>query len=469
MNHSSPSPDPFAASKLVGAPEKAVLPPSRLRFFLGIGFGGLLALLILTGVSALSVIREVQIRNEKIRSDYFARAQVLEQLRSDIYLSGTYVRDFLLESDQNKAEAYRQEFARTRGRIEQAIAQYSRMVYPNEMGIFNTLARGMSEYFNALQPALQWNTEQRISLGRAFMHDEVLRRRITMINLAGKVGEVNQRQLEAGNTLVQQLFAQFRRRLVVLLILTLSVGLLLAGISMQRLLKLEREAGQRYREVAQARRQAQDLSAKLVDAQEEERRRIARELHDEVGQSLSALLVAIGNLSKVMPSPGDLPVREQLQLIRTLAEKSVSVVRNMSLLLRPSMLDDLGLIPALQWQAREVSRTSGMRVSVAAEDIPEDLPDEYNTCIYRIVQEALHNCQRHAEAHRVRIQLQQTPEHLLLSIQDDGRGFRPLDRGLGLLGIEERVHRLNGQFLIDSEEGNGTLLSIELPKAFARS
>jgi signal transduction histidine kinase len=85
------------------------------------------------------------------------------------------------------------------------------------------------------------------------------------------------------------------------------------------------------------------------------------------------------------------------------------------------------------------------------------------------VQEALHNCQRHAEAHRVRIHLQQTPDSLLLSIQDDGRGFRPRDRGLGLLGIEERVSRLHGRFLIDSEEGNGTLLSVELPTAFAHS
>jgi signal transduction histidine kinase len=268
---------------------------------------------------------------------------------------------------------------------------------------------------------------------------------------------------------VQQVFRQFRRRLLILLILTLSVGVLLAGITMHRLLTLEREAGHRYREMAQARREAQDLSAKLVDAQEAERRSVARELHDEVGQSLSALLVGIGNLRKVVPSDGDVQVQEQLRLIRSLAEKSVSVVRNMSLLLRPSMLDDLGLIPALQWQAREISRATGMRVSVAAEEIPETLPDEYNTCIYRIVQEALHNCQRHSQAHRVRIQLQQTSEQVLLSIQDDGRGFEPRDRGLGLLGIEERVHRLNGQFVIHSEEGNGTLLSIELPKPSGRA
>jgi signal transduction histidine kinase len=128
------------------------------------------------------------------------------------------------------------------------------------------------------------------------------------------------------------------------------------------------------------------------------------------------------------------------------------------------MLDDLGLVPALEWQARETSRSSGMRVSIAADRFPEDLPDEYKTSIYRIVQEALYNSVRHAHAENVRIQLQYTPDHLSLSIQDDGRGFPPRNRGLGLLGIEERVRRLGGTFSIDSEEGTGTLLFIDLPR-----
>jgi signal transduction histidine kinase len=129
------------------------------------------------------------------------------------------------------------------------------------------------------------------------------------------------------------------------------------------------------------------------------------------------------------------------------------------------MLDDLGLVPALEWQARETSRSSGMRVSVVADAIPENLPDEYKTSIYRIVQEALHNSVRHARAENVRIQLQYTPVLLSLSIQDDGCGFPTKNRGLGLLGIEERVRRLGGTLSIDSEEGSGTLLSISLPNA----
>jgi signal transduction histidine kinase len=130
------------------------------------------------------------------------------------------------------------------------------------------------------------------------------------------------------------------------------------------------------------------------------------------------------------------------------------------------MLDDLGLIPAVQWQAREVSRTSNVYVQVQADPIPEDLPDEYKTCIYRIVQEALRNAVRHAHAKSVRVRLTHDTEHLVLAIEDDGQGFLPQrDKGLGLLGMQERVNHLDGKFSVESDPGEGTLIRVELPLA----
>jgi signal transduction histidine kinase len=136
----------------------------------------------------------------------------------------------------------------------------------------------------------------------------------------------------------------------------------------------------------------------------------------------------------------------------------------MALLLRPSMLDDLGLIPALKWQAREVSKRTSMEVTVATELVSEDLPDEHKTCIYRIVQEALHNCSRHSNATTVRVRVQQRAGALLLSIQDDGKGFDiSQSKGLGLLGIEERVAQLGGTCHVHSGPGIGTILTVKLP------
>jgi signal transduction histidine kinase len=128
------------------------------------------------------------------------------------------------------------------------------------------------------------------------------------------------------------------------------------------------------------------------------------------------------------------------------------------------MLDDLGLIPALKWQAREISKSTPMDVSVAAELHSDELPDDYKTCIYRVVQEALHNSARHSQAASVRIRVEQARDRLVLNIQDDGRGFDVLHtKGLGLLGIQERVTRLGGKCQVHSQPGDGTTVSVELP------
>ena len=132
------------------------------------------------------------------------------------------------------------------------------------------------------------------------------------------------------------------------------------------------------------------------------------------------------------------------------------------------MLDDLGLVPALEWQAREVSRNNHLRVTVRADSTFEEWPDDHKTCIYRVVQEALRNVTRHAHAKQVEITLSEDGPALHLKIKDDGRGFTPnRQRGIGLLGMEERVKRLNGMFLASSTPGHGTAINVVLPTPLA--
>jgi signal transduction histidine kinase len=437
---------------------------SQTRRLLLIGFGGLLLLLAITGLNALSVLRKIETRNERIREDYFNRDRILEQLRSDVYLSGTYVRDLLLEQDPSLADTHRRELGDARIRIEANVAAYNRILRPEERAPVQQFTSEVKTFFNSLRPALEWNAAQRRELGYAFMKDSLLPRRMGIVRLADQISEVNQRQMDAGNEQVANMFADFRRSLIILLVLTLTGGTLLAGGSIYRILRLEHLSAQRFDEVEQARGALRELSARLIAVQESERRALSRELHDEVGQSLSALLLGLGNVAAILSSETDGDAQVQLYDLRRLAERTVAVVRDMSLLLRPSMLDDLGLIPALQWQAREVSRTKNLAVQVHAGDLPEDIPDEHKTCIYRIVQEALHNVARHAKAKSVRIQLTRSAESLLLTIQDDGRGFTPeREKGVGLLGMEERVTHLGGSFHVDSTAGAGTSIRVELP------
>ncbi len=207
------------------------------------------------------------------------------------------------------------------------------------------------------------------------------------------------------------------------------------------------------------------LSSELLSAQENERRRISRELHDEVGQVLSAIMLGLGNLRAAIEMNDREEALSQLQLVQDMTQRNASVVRNISLLLRPTMLDDLGLLPALKWLAREVSRTSGIHVEVVAETDAEALPEDHRTCVYRVVQEAAHNAVRHSGAHQIRIHVQLTaPGRLRVSIQDDGKGFAPSQStGLGILGMEERIHRLGGTMQVESQPDRGTIVSFVLP------
>jgi len=176
------------------------------------------------------------------------------------------------------------------------------------------------------------------------------------------------------------------------------------------------------------------------------------------------VLVELRNLSLGLSTRSAGQLYTHVETIKGLVENTVRTVRNMSLLLRPSMLDDLGLIPALKWQARETSKRTKMDVGVSAELDSDNLPDEYKTCIYRVVQEALHNCARHSEASSVRIRFAQRADRVTLMVQDDGRGFESRNvKGLGLLGINERVARLGGKCEIQSKPGMGTTIAVELP------
>jgi signal transduction histidine kinase len=254
-----------------------------------------------------------------------------------------------------------------------------------------------------------------------------------------------------------------RRRLLATIGLSIGLGLLLASFTIGRILRLESRAERHFAEISGTRTELKRLSASLVEAQENERRAISRELHDEVGQSLTGVLVELANLTTLIRT-ADPQAPAKAGEIKRLVEDSIRVVRNMALLLRPSMLDDLGLIPALEWQAREVSKRGGIWVKVVAEDVSENLPEEHKTCVYRVVQEALHNIVQHAGARNAEIAVRQERSRLRLTIEDDGRGFDPRrQRGMGLLGMHERITHLDGAFAVDSQPGKGTVLRIDLP------
>jgi len=434
------------------------------RFVLGAGFGGLLAIMGLAGIYGLQVLQKIRVNDNQIRKEFLSKNHTLNDIRSQLHLSGVIVRDYLLDPEPAHAETYRASLEEARRQMESALESVRQHLEPGQTKYYAELSTELSNYWEVLGPIFKWDAEQRRQKGYAFLQDVVLPRRSAVAAIAGQIANFNERQLDAGNRQVDYLMLEFQRRMAVILLVAFLLGTGMAGFSIWKILRLEHRAQAQYLEVVEARRQLKQLSARLVQAQEDERRALSRDLHDEVGQALSAVLVELRNLSAESAIRSDKQSAGHVETVKSLVENSVREVRNMALLLRPSMLDDLGLVPALRWQAREVSKRTSMEVSVAAELASDDLPDEYKTCVYRVVQEALHNCSGHAHATRVQIRVQQQPSRLALSIQDDGQGFDARQtKGLGLLGIEERVARLGGRCEIHSEPGSGTIVAIELP------
>jgi signal transduction histidine kinase len=438
-------------------------PSGKLRLTLLISFGGLLALMVVAGLDALRLARQMHTQEEEIRQTFLAHSQPLLVLSSSIYVYNDRIQEYLMSQDPQADGLTAEEFSQLTAEINSTVRKYPENCQPEERALLESLEQLFTEQQGMLNPVLSWSREQRHRQAWRLLNEEVLPQRSRIQATSEKIELWNSRQLGATERAMFADFASLQARQTKMLAIALTAGLVLSLTSILYLLRLGEEAQQRYQELARSRTELEALSAQLVDAQETERRSISRELHDEVGQSLGALLVEVGRLAASIPSDNTL-IQDHVDKIKSVAETTVQTVRNIALLLRPSMLDDLGLIAALEWQGREVSRRSEMEVEVRSAGVSEKIPDEYRICIYRIVQEALNNAARHSSAKNARVTVDQTPDKILVSVSDDGSGFDPQRiRGLGILGMEERVRRLGGSFSIDSKPGSGTTLKAEFP------
>ena len=441
------------------------LPPRTRRkaswVVLSLGFGGLLLFIAAAATGTLMSLQRVRDDETRIRHAFAGRLGALDQIRSQIYVSGTYVRDFLLSPDPDSAAAQSARLTGLERETFAALSSYSHSLEPEERDPFDALQAEIDAYWRVLDRTVSWSPEERNRLRYAFFYDELVPRRTAMLQIADRIASVNEQGLNRAEERLSNSSDSLRRSFLLTFGVTLAGGLVLALLTIGYAVRLERELERRLDENTHARADLQELSSRLLRAQENERRNLARELHDEVGQSLSAILMETEN-ARCAEQSEDL--RGHLSSIRTLAEKTVNEVRDLALLLRPSMLDDFGLVPALNWHAREMTKRTGLNVVVSADEAADDLPDEHKTCIYRMVQEAVNNAARHARARTVEVAVRRENQSMVFTVQDDGAGFDPrIVRGLGLLGMEERVRRLGGQLRIDSRPGRGTRISAELP------
>lgn len=215
-----------------------------------------------------------------------------------------------------------------------------------------------------------------------------------------------------------------------------------------------------------SRRELRGLSANSVEAREEERHRIARELHDELGQRLTALKMDLSSLRVGVEACG---YGSRIDTMLEMLNDTVASVRRIAADLRPLMLDDLGLNAAIQWLARDATKRLGFTVTARLDDGDPPLSNRASIALYRMVQEALTNAARHACASEVNILMQQVGSEVVLSVHDNGKGFPDKiampEGGYGLMGIRERAYMLGGHIEIDNPPAGGGRISVHLPIA----
>jgi len=219
--------------------------------------------------------------------------------------------------------------------------------------------------------------------------------------------------------------------------------------------------------------QLRALSARLQSAREEEGTRIAREIHDELGSMLTSLKWDLEEISRMLstpPSESQLAVmREKVRALIKLTDMSVSTLRRIASELRPSVLDDLGLVAAIEWQAQQFQARTGVVCVCDCSMENIELSAEQSTAVFRIFQEALTNVLRHAQATRVDIKINKEKSHFVLSVSDNGKGItsgeKSEQQSLGILGMRERAHLIGGEVSITSAEGQGTVVTLRVPIA----
>ena len=432
-----------------------------------VGLGSLLGLLFLPGSAALRKTQDVYDSIRSVRESDQRSQSRLQELERRIYMNSILVRELLLDTSPVQNLRYAKEFRENRNVVERQIGELNANSPTSDKGALLRLEAELHAYWRSVEPVFLWTPEERRQRATYFLREQQRPRRQAILAIADEIdalsGDAYRKQYQQVN--LSQI--NFRSEIERIVAVAFVIGILIALGCIVRIATLELRTERERAKTELAEDQLRHLTTQLMHAQEEERKAISRELHDEVGQMLTGLRIELGSLELLRDKPAQFS--DHLNEAKSIAEQSLRAVRDLAVGLRPSVLD-LGLLPALQWQSRHFSKRSGIPVTVNAEGEFDNLSEGYKTCVYRIVQETLTNCARHASARKADVTLRKTAEALAVRIHDDGCGFDPKSArrgGLGLIGIEERVRELGGDLHIDSGPGQGCTLTVRftLPRA----
>jgi signal transduction histidine kinase len=425
-------------------------------------FAVILLFITLVGLKALSYAEQIGVEIQNIQQEQEESDQILDELRADTYAVAIELRDYF-EASPAESEAARRRFFQIEQRMNADATLLEAKLGSQMNRPVQRLRRGLKRYSLSIAPIFKWTPKERQAHGAAFLRDNVVPERTAALNATREIESLRTIDLHREREQLIRARQAFRKFGLIALLGLIAFVLAVAFVTSLRLRSLEQEAQSLQLQTEQDREKLRNLSLQTAKALEDERRFISRELHDQIGQLLTAIQM---KLSKIEASTDPFERSHYVQDGKALVYRTVTAARDMAMGLRPSVLDDLGLVAALEWQVREFNSRSGILVNLNLGGNLSELPDGHRTCLYRIVQEALTNCGRHSEAKHVELTVHGGANVISLTVWDDGKGFdakQSTRRGLGLVGIEERARELGGSATIVSEVGKGTLLEVEIP------
>lgn len=458
---------PSVASRLISTSGTFGAPTIRAALLLGFALIG--GIWLFAGYYFTARMAELEQRSTAINSRYMRAQDLLTGTRGHVLMGSVYVRDALLDPDPKTAAAYRAQLEESYRAAEQALSQYVPVIdVPGEQERISRLRREVDEFRRTLVEVLETDSRSWPSTARDLLRGRIMPKRVGVMRISEQVQALNRSAFVQQQNEIAALYRLTQRHVWESFGLAVAASFGIAVLAMLYAGRLEdRIQRQRLKDIDTA-RDLQRLSSQLLTAQEEERRGIARELHDEVGQVLTAIKVELSLAQHAVEAAG--APASLLEDARAITDGALHAVRDLSHLLHPAMLDDLGLPAVVAWYIKGFGKRHGVAAELLHERMEERLSAEVESAAYRIVQEALTNVAKHAQAKSCRVFLQRLTNTLLVTIEDDGIGFDPVTagqlsaaRGLGLVSIRERVSQLHGTLRIETGEGKGVRLTVELP------
>ena len=441
---------------------------SSIRRVLVAGFAVLLAVWAFAGYELIRSLGDVEQRVTAEHEAFARAADAVSVIRRSVLEASINVRDALIDADAAARESYRDELRVLRETSERRVRAYVPQVQSvAERDEWTKLQSKLGEFWTSLEFVFADDLPTNTTRAATMLRQNVRPIRKDVLTLLDNLKGLQQAAQRQHDQDVARLYRDARAQFVWIVAGALLLGLAVAWFATWHVAGLEREINRQRLAETRNRLDLERLSARLVDAQEQERRSLARELHDEVGQALTAIKMAVG---VALRTPGMRPrAQVALEEARGVAETTLQGVRDLSQLLHPSMLDDFGLPETLAAYLRNFSRRTGIRAHFSHEGGDERLTPDVEVCVYRIVQEALTNVARHSGALSCTVSLKRVEGEVELVVEDSGRGMASAAdgadarRGLGLMGMRERAQALSGRFTIANRPEGGTRIVVALP------